>query len=165
MGKAILNLDQARELRTLRSSGMTYTRLAERFGIKRSTACRVAKGYSYREPGAVRKYQAREAYRDTAVCENCHNPFWYWKRAIDPERRFCTRRCNLLFANRNNKKLPDAQTLATLYHLKRWSLQRIALKYGCCFQAVHVAMKKAGIKRRSRTEGIRTSPRRKDFSI
>lgn len=152
-------MDDARRMRGERCEGATFTVLAQRFDVPRSLAHRICAGYSYREKDQPRKYQPREAISKTAVCENCDSPFRYWHRRIDPPRRFCKRRCNLLFANRDKRKLPSGEELSRLYHLRGWSLQRIALRYGCCFQAVHYAMQRAGIKRRSRKVGQSTRPK------
>lgn len=161
MPSAKLNMVTARLMRAERKRGATYPELALRFGVARATVCRVCLNYSYREPWMPRKYQPREATEKIAKCEWCLKPFRYWHRGIDPPRRFCGRGCALRKANQPKKKVPSSEELSHLYHVRGWSLQRIAIKYGCCFQAVQSAMKRAGIKRRSiKSAGQTLQPRR-----
>lgn len=149
MPKAKLNMETARQIRARKRAGATYTALATEYRVSRATVCRICKGYSYREVGQSRKYQPREAIEKIGKCDWCLKPFRYWHRKIDPPRKFCNRNCALRKANERTKKLPDIKEVSYLYHIRGWSLQRIAIKYGCCFQAVQTAMKRAGIKRRS----------------
>lgn len=153
--RAKLNHEIAEEIRRERASGKTYRQLGAMFGVTPTTANRVIPGLSWRGNGEPRRFTGREAVKCNARCENCNEPFNWWRRKRDPDRRFCSRACNLLFANKGKRKLPDAELIGILYHLKRWSLQRIALRYGCCWQAVHSAMKRAGIKRRSQRKASR----------
>ena len=145
-----LNLELARAIRVRRGQGATYLQLSHEFGVTRTTANRVCRLLAWREPGTDRKFAPREAFKTVGRCEHCKQPFRYWRRRNDPTRRFCSRGCNLAFHKPKNRKLPDVETVAMLYHVKHWSLQRIAIRYGCCFQAVHTFMKRHGIRRRSR---------------